>query len=147
MSKVNYFLVFILTAHILTACTSMYSQYEKVRSRNRQNVNKLNIGMTKDEVLETLGTLTDKLVSRRRSDGGSLFLPETQYIDNPFRTSSFERDTLTFELLYYYTDLKRADGAKTDDEMTPIVLINGRLAGWGWDFWEDTANKYELRIR
>jgi hypothetical protein len=27
----------------------------------------------------------------------------------------------TFELLFYYTGIKKTDGAITDDELTPIV--------------------------
>ena len=36
------------------------------------------------------------------------------------------------ELLYYHTDLKTPDGAVTDDELTPVVLIEGKVIGWGW---------------
>ena len=34
------------------------------------------------------------------------------------------------ELLYYHTDLKTPDGAVTDDELTPVVLIEGKVIGW-----------------
>ena len=36
------------------------------------------------------------------------------------------------ELLYYHTDLKTPDGAVTDDELTPVVLIEDKVIGWGW---------------
>ena len=36
------------------------------------------------------------------------------------------------ELLYYHTDLKTHDGAVTDDELTPVVLLGGKVIGWGW---------------
>ena len=36
------------------------------------------------------------------------------------------------ELLYYQTDLKTPDGAVTDDELTPVVLIEDKVIGWGW---------------
>jgi hypothetical protein len=37
----------------------------------------------------------------------------------------------TFELLLYYTNKKLADGAITDDELTPLVVMDGKLDGWG----------------
>ena len=36
------------------------------------------------------------------------------------------------EFLYYHTDLKTPDGAVTDDELTPVVLIEDKVIGWGW---------------
>ena len=38
----------------------------------------------------------------------------------------------TVELLFYYTDLKAADNAITDDELTPVVLMDNKVVGWGW---------------
>jgi len=35
-------------------------------------------------------------------------------------------------LLFYYTDLKAADNAITDDELTPVVLMDNKVVGWGW---------------
>ena len=35
-------------------------------------------------------------------------------------------------MLYYHTDLKTPDGAVTDDELTPVVLIEDKVIGWGW---------------
>ena len=45
------------------------------------------------------------------------------------------------------TDVKRVDGAITDDELTPLVFDDGKLIGWGSSFLEVNIQKYEIRIR
>ena len=59
----------------------------------------------------------------------------------------YRTDDSVFELLLYYTDIKKADGAITDDELTPIVLKDGRVDGWGWSYWNNVIQKYEIRVR
>ena len=48
---------------------------------------------------------------------------------------------------YYYTDIKKADDAVTDDELTPLVMENGRLVGWGWSFLDQNVERYRIEIR
>ncbi len=43
--------------------------------------------------------------------------------------------------------MKKADGAITDDELTPIVILDGKLDGWGWSYWNNLVQKYEVRLR
>ncbi len=68
-------------------------------------------------------------------------------ITNPYRTEMYRSNSHSFELLLYYTDKKRADGAITDDELTPIILKDGKLEGWGWSYWEGLVETYELHVR
>lgn len=122
----------------LASCTSVRVQLERVRAENRSSLNKLKVGMDRETVLEIMGTDTKKLTD---------FLSEERIINNPYRSSMLSVDTMTVEVFYYYTDVKAQDGAISDDELTPIVLINGKVTGWGWDYWIDAARKYEIRIR
>ncbi len=80
--------------------------------------------MSRDQVLTVMGTRTIK--------------SEDEEITNPYRTEMYRSQGHTFELLLYYTDVKRRDGAITDDELTPLVIMDGKL---------DLVQKYELRIR
>lgn len=90
--------------------------------------------MAKAEVLATMGTAT---------------IPtEVGIINNPYRAETFRSKAgSTIEILFYYTDLKRSDGAITDDELTPIVLENDRLIGWGWSFLTQDTSRHEITIR
>jgi hypothetical protein len=43
-------------------------------------------------------------------------------------------DGAALEVLYYYTDLRQRDDRITDDELTPLVFRDGKLAGKGYDY-------------
>lgn len=77
----------------------------------------------------------------------ALGLPRGTEITNPWRVEMYEAGGSIWEILFYYTDVKRSDGAITDDELTPLVLKDGELDGWGWSYLTDVAAKYEIRLR
>lgn len=39
-------------------------------------------------------------------------------------------------------------GADTlpDRERTPVVVINGTLSGWGWDYWDSVATAHNIPL-
>jgi len=94
--------------------------------------------MTKDEVLGLMGTETIQTYAG---------MVEDEKITNPYRTETHRAGGFLWEILFYYTDRKAADGAITDDELTPLVMKDGVLDGWGWSYWKDVADTYEIRIR
>ena len=79
----------------------------KIRERNRNNLSRLTLDMSRQQVLTVM----------KRP-----YRSETLSLSNGKR----------LELFYYHTDLKTADGAVTDDELTPVVLIEDKVIGWGW---------------
>lgn len=119
----------VLIGLLLVGCVSL----DAIRAENRQRLMNLSTGMTKSEVLAVMGTKT--------------IMSEDGQINNPYRTEMYRSQGHTFELLLYYTDKKRADGAITDDELTPLVIMDGKLDGWGWSYWDGLIQKYELRVR
>ena len=42
---------------------------------------------------------------------------------------------------YYYTSPQWIDGYTTEDECIPLVFKKGKLAGWGWNYFE----KYRIQ--
>lgn len=123
-----------LVCLLLLGCASL----DTARTQNREHLNTLTVGMTRDQVLSIMGTKTIKTHERLQGTGT---------ITNPYRTESYMANGRRIEVVYYYTDLKRADGAITDDELTPIVLVDGKVDGWGWGYWNDLMQRYELRVR
>lgn len=91
------------------------------QSRNRANLMKLEIGMTKDRVMQIMG----------KPDLNEAYLAA---------------DKGTLSILFYYTNRKWADGNVTKDECIPIVFKNDTLIGWGDEFYEKTL-KVELEIK
>ncbi|MEK6900816.1 MAG: DUF3192 domain-containing protein [Nanoarchaeota archaeon] len=117
---------------LLVGCASL----DAIRTQNRQRLLSLSPGMSKQEVLSIMGTKTIKA----RADDGSI-------INNPYRTEMYQSQGHTFELLLYYTDKKHLDYAITDDELTPLIIMDGKLDGWGWSYLDGLVQKYELRVR
>jgi hypothetical protein len=131
---------------ILIACGSTSGRFEKFRAQNRASLLRLHRGMPRDSVLAIMGVgsveISNKwevgLVNPRRRDWT---------LTNPHRTETLSGPADTLEVLFYYTDVKRSDDAITDDELTPLVIKDGRLIGWGYSFLDDSVQKYEIRIR
>ncbi len=116
----------ILLLLFISSCTSM----DAMRNQNRKSLKHLTPGMTKDKVLSVM-----------------VWTAQGDTVINPYRTEFYRNDEHTFEILFYYTDRKSADGAITDDELTPLVLIDGKLDGWGWTYWNSLVQKYEIHAR
>lgn len=114
----------------LVGCATL----EGFRMKNRQNLLQLSIGMTKQEVMNIMGN-------------EAVYDFSGSSANNPYRSEIMQGKDKTFEVLYYYTDIKASDGAITDDELTPVVFDNGKAIGWGWSFLQDNAQKYEIRVR
>ena len=127
----------------LAGCATLSQENTaQFRIDNQEHLRQLTPGMTKDVVLATMGIAP---VSRcLRSTGG--ICHEFETIDNPYRRSYFVAGHKHYEVLYYYTDdqkrelgyyyqqLKRQESEVGDDQLTPVLLENGKLAGWGKDF-------------
>jgi hypothetical protein len=114
---------------------------ENFRKDNLHNLQMLRPGMTKDLVLATMGTAP---ISRcLQSTGGICTDYET--IDNPYRKLYFEAGRSRYEVLYYYTDdqrrelknyyqeFKTKESPVGDDQLTPVLLENGKFVGSGKD--------------
>lgn len=103
------------------ACSSFYlDTADLLRQSNAENVKLLAPGMEKERAMKIMGTEPSK----------SLFM----WIDNPYRSETVTgKDGRTYEVLYYYTDLKQQDDKITDDELTPVVFQGGKLVGVGYD--------------
>ena len=125
----------------------MTQKFDALRARNRSNLIRLQMGMSKHDVLQVMGVKTDTLVSRRAEDGAAPLRPVKRFVNNPYRVEAYTEQGQFIEVLYYYTDLKDLDGSITDDELVPVVLFDNSLVGWGWYFWDDVAATYEIRSR
>ena len=112
----------VLLSLILAGCSSLYlDTSDLLRDQNKENLKKLSAGQPKNLVMELMGTDPSK----------GVFM----WIDNPYRTEVLAgKDGKTYEVLYYYTDMKTRDDKITDDELTPVVLQDGKLVGWGYPF-------------
>jgi hypothetical protein len=123
------------TTLVVGGCVSL----NQLGARNRQRLSGLEIGMTKSDVQRVMGTDTTSVREYGRS---------TQVIPSPYKTATVQTDRgQVLEVLYYYTgDLQGDPRGVRPDDITPVVLTNGRVSGWGSDFFE-SVDKHELRVR
>jgi len=116
----------------------------EVGSYNQSNLLKVDLGASKAKVLEVMGGIqkiqtytTTSFVTKK----------EDIIINNPF-DRNFKTDTAgnTMEILWYYTNVNKADGAITKGQQTPIILDKNAVVGMGWDFFEDYAKRKGITI-
>ncbi len=120
---------------IMSGCSNIYlDTSDLLRDQNTENLKKLAVGLKKGVVMEMMGTEPSK----------GVFM----WIDNPYRTETFTgKDGKTYEVLYYYTDLKQRDDKIADDELTPLVFEDGKLIGWGYPFLDQKVPPKPVYIR
>ncbi len=130
------------------------------REDNRAGIGRLQAGMSRDEVIAIMGTrtLTSPLGTEAggpgRTERDTLGVTQVQIplgstapaLYNPMRSGIWEADAGTFEVLFYYARLVADDGVVSDDELEPIVLLDGYLVGVGWDYWKQVARDSNLSI-
>ena len=133
----------ILPTALLAAGSANFMGAENQRTHNRQQLSLLHAGMAKEEVTRVMGNKEGSWCH------ASIFLVciRSETLSNPYRTAGFEAQGRQYEVLYYYTDEKVAEKAIVDDELTPVLLENDKLVGWGRDLIEGTLKKYEIRMR
>ena len=94
-------------ALILAAGAGGCSTPWETAKKNVENSRNLRVGMTKNEVLEVMG--------------------------EPIRDEKFCDPNLWF----YYVEMVWGDGLVTPEECLPLVFEDGKLIGWGNDFYLD----------
>jgi hypothetical protein len=130
------------------------------REDNIRNLDRLRPGMTRDQVFDIMGTKTAS-VSGTEASGpvgigeDTLGVSQVQIpvggpkpvLQNPHRNELYRAGGANWEILYYYTSVVSDDGMVTDDELTPVVLRNDTLVGWGWDYLAEQASLFDIPVQ
>jgi hypothetical protein len=125
----------------------------EVRAQNQRNLVKLSLGMTKEEVLDIMGTETIKTTQPAAYIPiyGWLAWPALRSrIVNPYRTEMTRTadGSAPVLLIFYVTDEKRGALSGTGEEdLTPLVFEDGKLVGWGWNYLERNIERYQIDLR
>lgn len=144
----------VLLAVVSVACTSAIN----FREENRRTLQELHVGMDRSEVLDLMGVGEHRQFTGSETRGPvgtgrdtmgvmSVQIPvggDAPVLYDPHRSEVYEGDDSTWEVLYYYTHVTRDDGLVTEDELTPIVLRDGIVTGWGWTHWAAQNSRHEL---
>ncbi len=151
----------VLVSAMPWACSSATMQSAGgFRDANRSNVERLTPGMPRDQVVSTMGTqslsrpLGTEGSGQARTERDSMGVTQIQFptgssapaLYNPMRTGTYEAGEHTWEVLFYYVRLAEDDGVVSDDELEPVVLRDGFLAGVGWSYWTEIARQEGIRF-
>lgn len=118
----------LFSAILLIFAISGCQGYAGIRADNRASLMRLDLGMTKDQVLKVMGAQGFGDVS------------------NPFKREVIPgKNGEIYDVLYYYTE----EIAEKDWEsgVTPVVLNDGKVVGWGWRYLDDADIKKTITIK
>lgn len=121
-------------AFVLAACAT---GFESVQSENRAKLYLLERGQTREQVLEEMGTEPQEYNRGVLSSG---------VVQNPYDSESHVVRGEKIEVFYYVTHIKNNDGVITSDELTPLVLVEDVLVGWGWQYLGAFSEQYDLSL-
>lgn len=122
----------ILTSITIIISLSACSNYSSSRAENRENIARLNLGMSKEQVMVIMGNNT--------ASG----LGET--ISNPYKREFIKtKNGNTLEVLYYYTE--QIGDKNWEMGMTPVSFEQGKVVGIGWRFLDSTDTSVTIRNR
>ena len=128
-----------LIAFLAGCSTLMIDSFEQLRENNKKAIAQLAPGTPRAQVEKLMG---DAAVGGKLGD---VVFGRVQYLEvkNPMREERIVgADGATYDVLFYYTDLRTRDDKITDDELTPLVFRNHELAGIGYGFLAKLAPKY-----
>lgn len=116
--------VVLMTVFFLAGC----AQYGNLRQENRQNLNRVDVGMTKDQVLKIMGEKS------------------TGEVSNPYKRETIPgKDSKTYDVLYYYTE--QVGDKSWETGVTPVVFVDGKVIGVGWKVLDDSDVRSTLTIK
>lgn len=114
-------IIYILTMSILVSgCATM--SLSKIASHNADNLSKLRVGMSEEEVLNIMGT------KKLRSGIWNFYTA----INNPYRTEiTGIQNGKTVKILYYFTNASKTTTwekySVRESELTPLIFEDGKL--------------------
>jgi hypothetical protein len=106
--------VICFNGHALAADPIPYNEFLQL---NNENSSKLSLGMTKEQVLNTMGDWSSAV-----RDGP---------LANPWRTEAFVHDADTIEVLFYLVRRHPPFTPILERQAISVVLKNGLVVAWG----------------
>lgn len=106
--------------------------YSPMRDENRQNIAKIDKGMTKAQVYQIMG---------EKSYSGT-----SGTFSNPYKREIIkDRAGNEYEILYYYTE--QIGEKHWEEGQTPVILVDGKVVGVGWRYIESSDLNVTVRRR
>jgi hypothetical protein len=96
-------------------------------------ISQLDAGISRDSTIKILG----------------VGAPADDSLPNFYRHETFLTDSKFFDIYLYDPKNRKfwTDPLVTDKELTPIVVIDSTLEGWGWGYMDEVTAKYRINMR
>ncbi len=130
MMRTNILFIFCLIFSGCALTTETRSPTVNVQ-KSLTNIERVQKGMTYEDVKNMMDNQVNIGYQLSASAGS---VPEIISVKNPYRRENLNHNGKTYEIFYYFTAIKSADGIITDDELTPLIFLNNKLIGQGQDF-------------
>ena len=105
---------------MISVCSFLFlsgsSVYETWLAENQDNLQKISPGLTRNEVVEIMGTREARL--------------KNMPVSNPYKSDVFTLNNEDYEILYYLIR-KPSFSAIRESQATPVVIKNGIVIGVG----------------
>jgi len=124
----------IILSLFLSGCVSVGVEptpQKQVSGKEKKALTQMNqvfVGMTYQEVSNLMG---ERVFIGYEGIAGD---PQPIALQSPYRVETLKDGEKSYEVLYYFTHIQKADGMIADDELTPLIFEEERLIGKGWDF-------------
>jgi hypothetical protein len=66
--------------------------------------------------------------------------------DAPHRSESYMTDGKFWEIFYYAKPGVPATDSVAWRDLSPVVIADGGVAGWGWDYWEREGERLRVTL-
>jgi len=143
-ATILFFALMLASTGILAQALPKKPSRSEVGSYNHANLLKVDLGTSKTKVLEAMGGVQKIQTYTTTSP---VTKKEDIIISNPAKRE-FKTDSAgnTVEILWYYTNTKKAAGDITEEQLTPIILDKNAVVGLGWDFYEEYAKRRGIKM-
>jgi len=123
-----------VAAGLLASCGGHYfGIYREGISQNQQALQQLSLGMSSGEVRGVMGT-------------GEVVRYGKLHLVDPWRSESFAlADGSSVLILFYVTQPPRKYYSPDDRSLTPIVLEDDQVVGWGWSYLQQNYDRYRIQ--
>lgn len=66
--------------------------------------------------------------------------------DSPHRTPSYLTGGKLWEVQFYTREPAAITDSVAERKMSPVVFAEGKVTGWGWDYWEKQAKTLNIPV-
>lgn len=101
---------------------------------SKEEIRKLMLGISREEAIALIGR-TVVIGYELKNDGSKEY--KAINTANPYRSQKITKGSDVFEVDYYLTEIRKADGVVSDEELTPLVFQANKLIGKSWQYFNE----------